>query len=291
MCFLCCFLLSELVRGDEFISNSKVVHVMSKKDKQILGIATLYCQLFIVRGGSQQIDIYNTLDFTETGHVTVNGMKRPRCLVACSHYNCLYVSDATGYIHRVELFNKSVSKWTVKGQSCGMPEGLSLTTAHTVIVTLLGANRLHEYTTQGELMRDISLDVDLKMSGHSTQLSTGQFVVCDAGTKHRVCIIDTQGQVVRSYGRDKGSADGQLNGPYSLAVDKTDHVFVADCDNNKVRLFSPSLTHLGDVTLPGYQLNKPCTIHLDQLYACLYVSEDDGERRLFVVGVSSHCCC
>ena len=110
--------------------------------------------------------------------------------------------------------------------------------------------------------------------------------MCHIAFTHRVCIVDTQGHVVRSYGRDIGSADGQLD-PCYLAVDTTDHVFVADY--HKVGLFSSSLTHLGDVTLPGYQLIGPYRLHLDQLNARLYISEGNYETggRLFVVSVMS----
>jgi len=186
---------------------------MPKKDKTILGISTLDSQLFIVRQLSQQIDIYNTLHFTETGHVTVSDMKDPQSLVACSHYNCLYVSDGAspGYIHRVELFNKSITKWTVKGG----PVGLSITTAHNVIVTLYNDKTIQEYSTQGVLLRTISLDDSIVYPCHSIELSTGQFVVCHQGsTDHRVSIVDTQGRIVRSYGGDVGSAAGQLDGPF-----------------------------------------------------------------------------
>ena len=87
---------------------------MPKKDTPIVGLSTLDFRLFLVRQDSQQIDIYNTSDFTETDHVTVSDMKRPVSLVACSHYNCLYVSGLDGYIYRVDLLDKSVTKWKVK---------------------------------------------------------------------------------------------------------------------------------------------------------------------------------
>jgi len=140
-------------------------------------------------------------------------------------------------------------------------------------------------------MRTIRLDVSIDCPCHSIELSTGQFVVCHGcigDSLHRVCIVDTQGHIVRSYGRERGSAVGQLNYPCCLAVDTSDHVFVVDYINNKVRLFSPSLTHLGDVTLTGYQLSRPYRLHYDQHNERLYISEGTaGEGRLFIVSVSS----
>src|SRR5688572_7017892 len=89
-------------------SNKETIE--TNQDKRILGITTLSSQLFIVCVASQQVDIYNTTDFTKTGHVTVSDMMYPRSLVSCSHHNCLYISDWRDYIHRVELSERSVTK-------------------------------------------------------------------------------------------------------------------------------------------------------------------------------------
>ena len=77
---------------------------------------------------------------------------------------------------------------------------------------------------------------------HSVQLTTEQFVVSHTGGLHRVCVVGDDGKVTRSYGGQRGSDVGQLNGPCHLAVDKdSQFIFVADHSNAKVVLLSPTL--------------------------------------------------
>jgi len=97
-----------------------------------------------------------------------------------------------------------------------------------------------------------------------------------------VCVVDTAGRIVHSYGGSPGSSDGQLNRPYSIAVDTRGFVFVADYGNDRVQVLSPTLTGLGDVTTPGHQLSKPCSLHLDEHTRVLYVGEYSSPFRVFV---------
>src|SRR5271163_980830 len=113
--------------------------------------------------------------------------------------------------------------------------GLSLTINHHLIVTLQNTKRISEYTTEGRLVREISLDDSIDWPCICVELSTGQFVVSHAGsTQHRVPIVDTSGCIIKSYGGPQGgSSAGQLNDPYDLAVDSSDNILVADQSSNK----------------------------------------------------------
>jgi len=169
------------------IINAKSVHVIQPVGNgSVQGIATLGSQLFILYSRSQQVHIYNTTDFTLTGHVIVSDINNSNGIVACSDYNCLYISDFghTGYIHRVELTDSSVTKWSVND----LPVGLSVTRAHNLLVTLLIATKVHEYTTHGELIRVISLHDSIVSPCHSIELSTGQLAVSHGldNSLHRV---------------------------------------------------------------------------------------------------------
>ena len=168
----------------------------------------------------------------------------------------------------MDLSNSSCSKWSLNAD----PRGVSLTRAFNLLVTL--PQSIEEYTTSGSLIRSIKLDVSISIDYplHSIELSSGQFVVCHEGsTQHRVCVVDTAGRIVHSYGGPPGSSAGQLNGPYSLAVDTRGCVFVADHYNNRVQVLSPTLTRLGDVTTPGHQLREPYALYLDESNGRLYV--------------------
>jgi len=76
------------------------------------------------------------------------------------------------------------------------------------------------------------------------------------------------------YGGSPGSIVGQLNNPYQIAVDINDNVLIADSDNNRVQLLSPTLTYLGDIVIPEHQLNYPYyAVHFDVLNHRLYIGE------------------
>src|ERR1051325_10627085 len=138
-------------------------------------MSSLADELFVVPHSQSQVQVWDTHNFTLARHVTVPGMKYPISLVACPHYNCLYISDGRPErIHRVELSNSSVTKWYVGGR----PWGLSVTSNHHLLVALLGSKRIREYTTHGSVTREIKLDVSIDCPRHSIELSSGQFVVC-----------------------------------------------------------------------------------------------------------------
>jgi len=149
--------------------------------------------------------------------------------------------------------------------------------------------RVQEYTTDGSLIRDIRLDDNIAHPLHCIQLSMDRFVVCHDGWSKdelcRLCIIDTSGHIVQSYGGPHGSDIGQMRTPCHLAVYKHGHVMVADWLNSRVELLSPTLTHLGYIQIPGYELNSPRALHFDELNNRLYVLNVD------VFNADNRCIC
>jgi len=158
-----------------------------------------------------------------------------------------------------------------------------VTKCYNVLAILNETGRIQEYTTDGSLVREISLDSSINHPQHCVQLSTGNFVVSHGGGQHRVCIVDTSGHIIQSYG---GSGTGLLSNPRQLAVDKHDNVLVADRGHDRFQLLSPALTYLGDVVIPGYQLKHPYAVHFDELNQRLYIGEVTG-KRIFVLHVDS----
>jgi len=97
-----------------------------------------------------------------------------------------------------------------------------------------------------------------------------------------VCIIDTSGHIIQSYGEFQESGVGKFNYQHQLAVDIHDNVLVADRWNNRVQFLGPTLTDLGDIEIHGHQLNDPYTVHFNELNHRLYVGEWRG-GRIFVL--------
>jgi NHL repeat len=74
-------------------------------------------------------------------------------------------------------------------------------------------------------------------------LPDGSVLVADGLTNSRVVKLDRNGRYVASWGT-KGSADGQFNAVHGLAVDRNQHVYVADRSNKRVQVFDANGKHL-----------------------------------------------
>ena len=185
-----------------------VLHVITMKQDPVCGVATLGDELFVVRGASSSVDVYRASDFVESRQISVPGMNEPfESSPLVPHNNCLYIGDELKLIHRVDLSSSSVSKWSVDEQLWG----LSVTRNHHLLVTLPRSKRIREYTTHGDVTREINLDFSIESPRHSIELSSGQFVVCHSGaSQQRVCTVNTSGRIIQSYGGPRGSSAEQL---------------------------------------------------------------------------------
>jgi len=157
--------------------------------------------------------------------------------------------------------------------------------AHHVLVVCPFVRKINEYNTYGQLLRELTLPVDVIHPWHAIQLTSGQFIVCHGGLSNavdRVCTISADGQeIVRAHGGQRGSDTGQYNWPIHLAVDGNDFVFVADYHNGRVTLLSPTLDFVRHVVSPDKLKEGPYRLHLDVQRRRLYVAEIEAGR--FVV--------
>ena len=165
---------------------------------------------------------------------------------------------------------RTTNKWSLRHP----PRGLSVTPGGNLLVTCPCPNKLLELSADnGQCVRKITLQSDILNPSHGVQLTTGQYVVCHGGSWNldRVCIVDDDGRVTRSYGGQYGSDVGQLNWPRHMAVDEdSQFIYVADCENNRVVLLSPTLEFVRYVS---EKLSAPYRLHLDHTTRRLYVAQ------------------
>jgi len=181
------------------------------------------------------------------------------------------------------LINGAVTSWSVYDTY----RGLSVTDTHSVLVTCIEVRRIKEFGTGGKLLRQIQLPKDVVSPRHAIQLSSGEFVVCHGRTGdpvQRVCLIDSNGHVVKSYGGPKVSGTQQMISPVHLAVDRNGFVFVADVNNERVLLLSPALTFVR-VVLSREQLKwSPLCMWLDYDRYRLYVGVNEWKDNRYCTG-------
>jgi len=247
-------------------------------------------ELFVLLGQYvNQVAVYSINDYQLLRRLDVPGLK-PSILgendmTSCVRYKCLYMSNyENNCIHRYDLSSKfsavrkllarsHISRWPVPGS----PVGLSVTPSCNLLVTCHEPSKLVELSADsGQCVREITLQSDIVRPWHGVQLTTGEYVVChgDWGDDlHRVCLVGDDGKVTRSYGGQRGSDVGQLHSPRHLAVDKDSQCFVADCDNRRVVLLSPTLEFVLYVI---EKLSDPCRLYLDQSTRRLFVGQPSG---------------
>jgi len=164
---------------------------------------------------------------------------------------------------------------------------LSVTDTHSVLVTCDDMRKIKEFTTNGKLLRQIELPQEVVSPWHTIQLSSGEFVVCHGDLTdpvHRVCLIGSDGQVVKSYGGSKGSGRQQMDVPVHMAVDRNGFVFVTDFNNYRVLLLSPDLTFIREV-VSRKQLNwYPRRLLLDVDRRRLYVAVNEWKDGQYTAG-------
>jgi len=124
-------------------------------------------------------------------------------MTSCKTHKCVYIEDRHNRaVHRVN--NKdTVIQWPINDE----PEGLSVNSVWNVLVTCRVVGKVKEFTTDGKLIRAISLESSILHPLHTVELTTDQLVVCHGATYdtvHRVCIVDLSGRALQSYGESKG---------------------------------------------------------------------------------------
>jgi len=154
-------------------------------------------------------------------------------------------------------------------------------------VSCTEVRKIKEFSTDGQLLHVLTLPQDVVSPWHAIQLSSGQFIVCHgnlADPLHRVCLIGSDGSVVKSFGGPEGSGSQQMNVPFHMAVDRNEFVFVADLNNRRVLLLSSQLTYVRDVVSREQLKWKPVRVHLDSDRGRLYVADNEWKVNKWTAG-------
>jgi len=189
-------------------------------------------------------------------------------MTSCKRHHCIYAIDEDRRsILKVEMQN-TFKSWILDGE---LMESLSVTSSGNVLVTKMSSDEVIEYTTHGDYLRHVTLHRDIVSPWHTIELSPNRYVISHGDTNdplHRVCIIDSSGSVLRSYGGPKGSGSGQLDVPMRLAVN--DFIFVLDHNNHRVLLLTPMLSCVREIKS---DLEYPTRMCFDEERCQLYLAE------------------
>ena len=113
--------------------------------------------------------------------------------------------------------------------------------------------------------------------------------------KHKIFVYKTNGKYVTSFGKE-GVSINCLKEPRGIFVSEEGDIFVAECENNRVQVFSESLKH--KCFIGEEHLVKPRDVFVDEKEnvfvldwgtTCIHVYDSDGElqREFGVIGTEN----
>jgi len=249
----------------------QVVHTLPE-GIPVGGVTSLADEVYVLRSKARdQVEVYDVINYRLQRCLTVPNLRALTDMTSCEHYRCVYISDHdVDRIHRLDV-QGAATEWAVNGKA----RGISVNAAHNLLVTCDAVGKIKEFSSHGDLLRELTLPGDINPF-HAIQTRNGEFIVCHGGLDdavHRVCKISADGgDITQSHGGQRGSDVGQYYVPAHLAVDNNEFVFVADLNNQRVTLLSPTLDYIRQVVSPDDLKWVP-----DRM--CLYAPR----RRLYVV--------
>ena len=114
-------------------------------------------------------------------------------MTSCAQYGCLYIADAPDTcVHRVDL-EANDTRWPVNDE----PSSLSVNADCNVLVTCAVARKIKEFSSYGELLREMALPMEVVNPLHAVQQvgGDGGFVVSHgqlSDSVNRVCTISEE---------------------------------------------------------------------------------------------------
>ena len=266
----------------------QVVHTLPE-GLPVRGVTSLDNGIFLLRHKERdQVEVYDVITYQLQRCLTVPNFSGFSDMTSCEHYHCLYIGvPGVSCVYRLGLGVKGTATQLSINDK---PSGLSVNAAHNVIVTCPFVRKIKEFTSHGDLLRELTLPDDVCHPLHTIQSRSGQFIVCHANTRrnnriHRVCMISADGRhIVHSHGDHCGSDIGQHDIPCHLAVDDNECVYVVDVIKRRVTLLSPTLSYIRQVVSSDKLKWWPDALYLDVQRRRLYVTDNEWKEDEAITG-------
>lgn len=247
------------------------------ENKGIVGLTVLTGELFVVSRMSSEIEVYDSTSFNFKRRMLLPDLKNPEDMVSCARNNSLYISDWKYFDQAKEIMQitpdgRLVKKWTTDDNG----GSLSVSEDSYVTLTIRNRSRLHEYTSDGLLIREVNLAPDIVHPSHALKLTNGQFLVSygDVGDReHGVCLLDDSGRIFRSVGGRDSVFEG-MDVPFYIAADDKGSILVLDRNNKRVLVFSLALGFRGELLSRDEGLKDSHRMYFDSSSDRLFVADN-----------------
>ncbi len=213
--------------------------------------------------------------------------QKPRA-VAIDAIDQLYIVDMTARIQVFTSDGEFLRSWRTPEFKNGRPTGLSIDRDGSLIVADTHYFRVLFYTPEGELLEDRTIGGtcgkgpgEFGFVTDVAQDSEGNYYVSEYGQNDRIQKFSPRGEFLMQWGAH-GSGPGQFLRPQSLAVDESDHVWVADACNHRIQVFDAAGDEARVVTMWGEEGTQPGQLRYP--YGILL----DGEGHVYVSEFGNH---
>jgi len=256
----------------------QLVHTLPEGE-EVRGVTLLAGEMYVLREKERDlVEVYDVTTYHLQRRLTVPYTHSFTDMASCEHNRCVYIgADGIECVHRLDV-QGAVTQWAVNDS----PWGLSVNAAHNVLVTCPTVRKIKEFSSYGDLLRELTLPDDIIRPQHAIQTRSGQFIVCHGlhdDPVNRVCMISADGRhIVHSHGGQRGSDTDQCNGPAHLAVDDNEFVFVAEHYNRRVTLLSPTLEYVRQVVSHDQLKGEPRSMYLHTRQRLLYVAVNERKE-------------
>ena len=170
------------------------------------------------------------------------------------------------------------------------PNGVAIdeNTGSIYVVEGIGSTRVSVFSETGEFLTTFT-HRDMRYP-HGIALHRDNIYVTDSWT-HAVFHFKMEQKIrhVATFGRGRGSSDRQLHHPHGLTISTDGDVFVADCDNHRIKILDPSLRFKRHVTHQSMKYPRDVKLTRDEMYVlcddspCVRVFSHAGEMTRSLV--------
>ena len=283
-------------------------------NKFVVGIAVLDSRLFVAREDSQDLESY---DVRSPDHSITSVLRIPEVqmifnMASCDRKHCLYLSDfgrtASGCVWSVRPpldVETAVTTSTppnvdlprlVHAESfiadIGRPYGITVDVQDDrVLVVCEEPNSLRVHSSDGTSIVTVRLSEDeLEAPRQAIQFSTGLYAIIHGwlGRWNRLCLIDTSGNVLRTYGTTSGFAPTQIHWPAALIVDGLGRMLIGDRENNRVHLVGRDFKLVRHIVTGSDGIARPRRLALHPVDGTLYVGQVSPEVKAFQIADTSN---
>ena len=235
-----------------------------------------------IQGSPFPVVVLPSLQNLAKSNMVIRGVNKPygvttnskgHIIITESSGHCVSVFTAEGI--KIKSFGSNGSG---QGQFNG-PSGVAVDNDDNIYVVDQQNNRIQKFTAGGQFIASVRSNGKkplkfLNPVGIGFNNKNKKLYICDQ-SNHRVQILNTDLTFHASFG-SKGSANAQFENCLYAAFDSIGNVYITDCDNNRVQVFTPEGEFLREIkATPKGSVKYPYAIAIDSSDN-VYVSEADN---------------